>query len=262
MLPDPQTFAAFDGQRIAYRELGAGRPVILLHGLFSHAEMNWLRFGAAAVVAAAGFRVILPDFRAHGSSAAPHDPAAYPPDVLALDIEALVTHLGLSDFDLGGYSLGARTAVRLLARGMRPRRAVLGGMGLSGIVGSAQRAAWFLHVIANRDSFERGTPGWMAAQFMKTNHIDGDAVAQVLHAQLPTPIEVVRTLTTPALVVCGADDHDNGSAAELAAALPNARYVEVPGNHMSAVTMPELGTAIVEFLASPAAPSDAPPTIP
>ena len=262
MTPTPQAFASFDGQSIAYRELGAGRPVILLHGLFSHAEMNWLRFGAAVAVAAAGFRVILPDFRAHGGSAAPHDPAAYPPDVLALDIEALVAHLGLSEFDLGGYSLGARTAVRLLARGMRPRRVVLGGMGLSGIVGSAARADWFLHVIANRDSFERGTPGWMAAQFMKTNHIDGDAVANVLHAQLPTPLDIVRTLDTPALVVCGADDHDNGSAPELAAALPNARYAEVPGNHMSAVTMPELGTAIAAFLATPAVPSDAPPTTP
>jgi len=255
MTPDPQTFASFDGRLLAYRELGSGHPVILLHGLFSHAEMNWLRFGAAAAVAAAGLRVILPDFRAHGGSAAPHDPAAYPPDVLALDIEALVAHLG-------GYSLGARTAVRLLARGMRPRRVVLGGMGLSGIVGSEQRAAWFLHVIANRDGFERGTPGWMAAQFMKTNHIDGDAVAHVLHAQLPTPVEVLRTLNVPALVVCGADDRDNGSAPELAKALPNARYVEVAGNHMSAVTMPALGIAIADFLTSPTAPSTAPPTTP
>ena len=249
-MPDSQTFASFDGRHIAWRELGTGRPVILLHGLFSHADMNWLRFGEAAAVAAAGFRVIMPDFRAHGASAAPHEPAAYPPDVLALDIEALVAHLGLTGFDLGGYSLGARTAVRLLARGMRPRRAVLGGMGLSGIVGSAQRSAWFLHVIANRDSFERGTPGWMAAQFMKTNHIDGDAVAHVLYAQLPTPVEVVRTLDVPALVVCGVDDHDNGSAPELAAALPEACYVEVPGNHMSAVTMPDLGAAIAVFLAA------------
>ena len=249
MTPDPQHFASFDGAAIVWREVGEGRPVVLLHGLFSHAEMNWVRFGHAARIAAAGFRVILPDFRAHGASAAPHDPAAYPPDVLALDIEALVAHLALTEFDLGGYSLGARTAVRLLARGLRPRRLVLGGMGLSGIVGSGERAAWFLDVIANRDRFERGTPGWMAAQFMRTNAIDGDAVANVLHAQLPTPLEVVRSLTVPTLVVCGAADRDNGSAAELAAAMPGANYVEVPGNHMSAVTMPQLGGAIAAYLA-------------
>jgi len=248
MTPDPQTFASFDGTSIAWREVGAGRPAVLLHGLFSHADMNWLRFGHAARIAAAGFRVILPDFRAHGASAAPHAPSAYPPDVLALDIEALVAHLGLNDFDLGGYSLGARTAVRLAARGMRPRRMVLGGMGLSGIIGSGERAAWFLNVIVNRDGFERGTPGWLAAQFMKTNGVDGVAVAEVLRAQLPTPLDVVRTLSTPTLVVCGVDDHDNGSAPELAAAMPRAHYTEVPGNHMSAVTLPDLGAAIVKFL--------------
>ena len=30
--------------------------------------------------------------------------------------------------------------------------------------------------------------------------------------------------------------------------MPDARYVEVPGNHMSAVTMPTLGEVIVSFL--------------
>ncbi len=244
-----QTFASFDGQQIAWSEVGEGRPVVLLHGLFSAGEMNWQRFGTAAAVAAKGFRVIMPDFRAHGASAAPRDPAAYPPDVLALDIEALVAHLGLTDFDLGGYSLGARTAVRLLVRGMTPRRAVLGGMGLSGIVGGRERAEWFLHVIANRDSFPTGSPGYFAAAFMKQGGIDGDAATGVLKSQVVTPEEDLRHIATPVLVVCGRDDHDNGSAPELAATLPNARLAEIPGNHMSAVTMPEFGAAIADWLA-------------
>jgi hypothetical protein len=49
-------------------------------------------------------------------------------------------------------------------------------------------------------------------------------------------------------VLTGVDDHDNGSGQELATALPQGRYVEVPGNHMSAVTKPELGAALAEFL--------------
>lgn len=248
--PTEHRFASFDGQEIAWRELGAGRPVLLLHGLFSHAEMNWLRFGAAQAVADAGFRVILPDFRAHGRSAAPHDPAAYPADVLSQDIEALVAHLGLTDFDLGGYSLGARTTVRLLVRGMRPRRAVLAGMGLQGITGSNLRSDFFLNAIATRDTAARGTPEWMAAQFMKTTGTDPDAVAHVLRAQAQTEAPALAGIEAPTLVVCGADDRDNGSAPDLAAALPNARYVEIPGNHMNSVTRPELGTAIRDFLAS------------
>ena len=34
----------------------------------------------------------------------------------------------------------------------------------------------------------------------------------------------------------------------MTAALPQAHYVVVPGNHMSAVTKPELGTALADFL--------------
>ena len=241
-------FASFDGVEIAWTELGQGRPVVLLHGLFSSGATNWQRYGSAKAIADAGYRVIMPDFRAHGASAAPHDAAAYPPDVLALDIEALVAHLGLTDFDLGGYSMGARTTIRLLARGLRPRRAIVSGMGLGGLIDSGKRTDWFLHVIANPDSFERSSGGWFAAQFMKANKIDTVAVAHVLRSQLMTPVETIRDLATPTLVGCGKDDQDNGSAPELAATLADARYVEIPGNHMSAVTLPDLGAAMAAFL--------------
>ena len=115
MAPDITThsFTASDGARLAWHELGEGRAVLLLHGLFSSADMNWIRFGHAAEIASRGFRVIMPDLRAHGQSAAPHDGASYPPDVLARDGLELIDHLGLADFDLGGYSLGARTSARM-----------------------------------------------------------------------------------------------------------------------------------------------------
>lgn len=241
-------FLSFDGVRIAWAELGEGRPILLLHGLFSNGATNWRKYGAAAEIAAAGYRVIMPDFRAHGDSAAPAEAAHYPPDVLAMDIEALVRHLDLGDFDLGGYSLGARTVVRLLARGLRPARAVLGGMGLAGLTGGTERAQWFLNVIANRDSVQPGTAEYGAAQFMKQNGIDAEAVAHVLRSQLATPDAVLQTLATPTLVICGEQDQDNGSAPDLAMVLPAASYLEIPGNHMSAVTKPDFGAAIAAWL--------------
>ena len=60
---------------------------------------------------------------------------------------------------------------------------------------------------------------------------------------------MLRSMDLPALVLSGADDHDNGSAEALAALLPKGEYGEVPGNHMSAVTRPELGRALADFLA-------------
>lgn len=241
-------FASFDGISIAWHEVGYGHPLVLLHGLFSNAQTNWLRYGTADVLAEAGLRLILPDFRAHGLSDAPHDSAAYPPDVLARDVEALVAHLGLGDFDLGGYSLGARTTVRLVVRGMRPRRVVLAGMGLQGIVGSDDRNAFFLRVIEQRDTARPGSREWLAAQFMKTTGVDAEAAVQVLRSQVQTSREELGALSMPALVVAGIDDHDNGSASDLAAALPDGRCAKVPGNHMSAVTRPELGRSIRSFL--------------
>lgn len=245
-------FLSFDGVRIGWHELGTGRPVILLHGLFSSGDMNWRRFGTAAEIAGAGFRVIMPDFRGHGISAAPHDAAAYPVDVLAHDIEALVRHLALSDFDLGGYSLGARTAMRLMVRGLAPARLILSGMGLSGLTGGSDRAAWFLDVIdavtRGTNSFAPGTAEFSAAAFMKANAIDGMAVAHVLRSQVSTDMDAIKAIATRTLVVCGVDDFDNGSAADLAATLPNAAYVGIPGNHMSAVTKPDFGTVIAAWL--------------
>ena len=246
---DVQTFASFDGAPIAFREVGVGRPVVLLHGLFSDAVTNWIRFGTAATIAAAGCRVVMPDLRGHGASARPHDPAAYPPDVLARDLAALVDHLGLTDFDVGGYSLGARTTVRALVRGLAPRRVVLAGMGLAGLIDVHRRTAWFLSVIADPARFERGSPGWTAVQFMRTTGVDGEAVAHVLRSQVKTSSVDLAAVTMPTLVVCGADDADNGSAPDLAAALPDATYVAVPGTHMSSVTKPELGAAIAAFVA-------------
>jgi pimeloyl-ACP methyl ester carboxylesterase len=241
-------FRSFDGVRLAYQELGAGRPVMLLHGLFSSAEINWIRYGTAERIAAAGFRLILPDLRGHGQSDKPHDPALWPEDVLARDMEALIAHLGLEGFDLGGYSLGARTVVRLMARGMKPGRAILAGMGLEGLTGAEARQGFFLNVIEKAGTFAPGTAEYAAEAFLRSTGADGVAIAHLLRVPAWTPLETVRGLETRTLVLAGVDDHDNGSAAELALALPHAAHVSVPGNHMSAVTKPEFGAALAGWL--------------
>src|SRR4029450_3165811 len=114
-------WTASDGVELAWREVGEGRPVILLHGLFSDAQMNWIKFGTADRIAAAGFRVIMPDLRAHGLSGKPHGVEFYPKGILARDARELVALLGLTDFDLGGFSLGTRTTVEALGEGRLPR---------------------------------------------------------------------------------------------------------------------------------------------
>ena len=237
------------GTPLAVHEMGEGRPVVLLHGLFSDANTNWIKFGSAATIAARGFRVIMPDFRVHGQSAAPHERAAYPTDVLKLDVEALIAALGLDDFDLCGFSLGARTTALLLANGLRPRRAVLAGMGLQGLSGWAKRRDFFLSVIADRNEIQRGDPRWLSLQFMKTMKIDPEAATLLLGTFGDVEPADLARIDVPVLVLCGEDDRDNGSPEALVDALPDARLVFVPGTHMSSVTKPELGHAIADFLA-------------
>lgn len=247
-------FKSFDGTELAYREMGEGRPVVLIHGFFSTATVNWIRYGHAAKIAAKGYRVIMPDLRGHGDSARPHDAAAYPPDALADDGFALIEHLGLTDYDLGGYSLGGRTTMRMLARGATPARAIIGGMGLDGIVNTGGRGAYWHRVLTNLGSFERGSSEWMAEAFLKTVQGDPVALLQVLGTFVDTPREAVADLDLPVLIVAGEQDDDNGSAEALAEVLPHGVHQVIPGNHMSAVTRPELGDAVAEFLVRQPAP--------
>ena len=243
-------FASFDGVELAWRELGEGRPVVLLHGLFSSGTMNWLKFGHAQAIAHRGFRVIIADLRAHGRSAKPHDSASYPVDVLVDDGLALIAQLGLHDYDLGGYSLGGRTVVRMLLRGARPRRAIVAGMGLTGLTHTGPRTDHFRHILDNLGSFENFSPEWNAEAFLKTTKGDPVALRHLLDTMVDTPAEAIAAIDQPTLVVSGVDDSDNGSVDDLAALLPRATLMRVPGGHMSAVTKPDLGQAIAGFLAA------------
>lgn len=241
-------FVAPDGVRLAVHEMGEGRPLLLLHGYFSDAATNWIKYGHAARLATAGFRVIMPDLRAHGDSDKPHDAACYPRDVLADDALRLIEQLGLSDYDLGGYSLGARTVARMLVKGAIPRRVIISGMGLEGLTDTGKRAAHFRAIFEGLGSHQRGTDEWMAEAFLKTTGGDPIALARLLDTFVDTPVETIRGWRMPVQVLVGSEDDDNGSGAALAAELPNATLSVVPGNHMSAVAKPDLGTAMVAFL--------------
>lgn len=248
-----ETYPGFDGAPLALHRTGEGqesrgRPVILLHGLFSSAHVNWVKFGTAAQLAAAGFECLMPDLRAHGQSAAPHDPAAYPPDVLARDLASLVAHLDLTDFDLVGFSLGSRTAARAVIGGMQPRRLVLSGMGLEGLAGWARRQEFFLEMLDRFGTIRPGDPAYTAQQFLKTMGTDPAAARLLLGTMEDTAPAALAAITMPTLILCGDKDNDNGSADRLAEVLPNARRAVIPGSHMTCVTEPAMGAELVAFL--------------
>jgi pimeloyl-ACP methyl ester carboxylesterase len=249
--PVHHQWTASDGVALSWSEMGQGRPVILLHGLFSSAEMNWIKFGHAERIAAEGLRVIMPDLRAHGSSAKPHDPAAYPKNVLVRDLHELIGHLGMVEYYLGGFSLGSRTVLEGVIGGLSPRKAILSGTGADVLTNWSRRSTFFLEAIQRFDSVSRGDPHWLSVQFMKTMKVDRVAAAHLLRTMQDHDAAgaVKAAFSMPTLVVCGSEDDENGSA-EALAALIGAQFAEIPGTHMSSVTKPELGEAMARFLAS------------
>lgn len=248
---EPQVcfFSGSDGTRLGYREVGAGRPLVLLHGFTGDAAV-WLGGGRAEAIAARGHRVILPDFRGHGASAKPHDAAAYPADILTDDALALVAHLGLDDYDLGGYSLGGRIVVRMLVLGATPGRAVVAGQGLDQVIGISGGAGTFARRIFDGwGTFEPGSPEERAERMFQARDEDPVALVHVLDSLVGTPVERLAEVRVPTLVAMGADDERAATAADLASALPHATLAELPGDHRTAATAPELLAAITDFLA-------------
>jgi pimeloyl-ACP methyl ester carboxylesterase len=243
-------FAGRDGVELACREAGSGRPLVLLHG-FMGAGSHMLDYGRASAFAEQGYRVIVPDFRGHGDSAKPHDPAAYPPDVLAEDGLALVGHLGLGDgdYDLGGYSLGGRIVVRMLLRGARPGRAIVAGQGLAKVSGPQGGGVnhRVLTALVDGVAIEPGSPDARIAHWISELGADPLALLHVLNSLVPTPEDALRQIAIPTLVAIGEKD-ERSDADELAALLPDARLVRVPGDHGSAFAAPELTAAVAAFL--------------
>lgn len=96
-----------DGVRLMVAERpGAGRPIVLLHGLFQ-SHLAWLDLWDEPALA--GFHLVAPDLRGHGGSDKPDQPDAYrQADRWAGDIEQLISGLGLVRPIVVAWSYGGR----------------------------------------------------------------------------------------------------------------------------------------------------------
>ena len=104
------SYADVNGIKLYYEIHGAGRPLILLHGGLGAIEM----FGPNLSALAKGRRVIGVDLQGHGRTADIDRPLSV--ELMADDIAALITHLGLVRPDIMGYSLGGGVALQTAIR--------------------------------------------------------------------------------------------------------------------------------------------------
>ena len=100
------------GVGIEYEVIGDGRPVVLLHG-FPDTGRLWR--DQVPALAAAGFRVIVPDLRGYGRSDKPGEVEAYALVALAGDVLAVMSDAGVERAHVVGHDWGAALAWGLAA---------------------------------------------------------------------------------------------------------------------------------------------------
>jgi pimeloyl-ACP methyl ester carboxylesterase len=125
--PKSETFEA-KGVKIHYLIAGKGEPVVLLHGLYSSAGINWRLPGVIADLSK-DHQVIALDFPGHGQSARPDMKEAYGVQMVE-DIVLLLDQHKIGKAHIVGYSMGGAVAVKFAAK--HPERVLsltLGGMG-------------------------------------------------------------------------------------------------------------------------------------
>jgi pimeloyl-ACP methyl ester carboxylesterase len=246
-----------NGVTINYIDEGQGPPAVLVHGFASSLQGNWRAPGIVDAIVNAGRRAVALDCRGHGRSGKPHDPAAYGRSAMSRDVINLMDHLGIARADLIGYSMGGFISSGLMTT--YPERfnsVILAGVG-DGIL-TRNSGAWSERGAAIARAME--SPDGGAAEnetargfriFAERSGNDLAALAAMQRSPDRHAFDASKLGETklPVMVLIGEGDTLVGSGDKLAAAIPGAKLVKVPGDHLTAVGAPELKRAILDFLA-------------
>ena len=226
-------------------------PVVLVHGFASSKEVNWLQTGWVSALTGAGRRVIALDNRGHGQSTKLYDPADYHTERMAQDVLALMDHLKIERADVMGYSMGARiTAFLAKAHSKRVRSAILGGLGLHLVdgVGLPESIAMALEAPSLDDVTD--PQGRTFRAFAEQTKSDRRALAACIRGSRQVMSrDEVAAIEVPVLIAVGSKDPIAGSADALAALIPGAQALAIPGrDHMLAVGDKVYKAGVLKFL--------------
>jgi pimeloyl-ACP methyl ester carboxylesterase len=244
---------------IHYEQFGEGHPIVLVHGWGADAKRNWIDTGWIAALERVR-RVIMLDCRGHGRSEKPLTQHSYGYRAMSEDVLQVMDDLAVPEADLFGYSMGAFIAVALLGHHReRFTSVVMGGIGDEN---ERSEAACFVIAEALRthdpalivDPLGRAYRAFVDAD--PTSDREALAIAALQMWPEGHPLDLggdgLREVDVPVLIVNGADDHPYvDSAHRLAAAVPGAKLVTIPGaDHLSVVTDERFKTEVLGFLST------------
>ncbi len=239
---------------VHYAEAGQGMPVVLVHGF----PFNHHIWDAQIAELGASYRVIAPDLRGFGESAAPDD--GYGMDDFAADIITLLDRLSIERAVWVGHSMGGYITLAALRR-WPERVSAVAFVGSHAQPDSPEKR---LQRETSADNAMRQGVSDTAFTMMSTifaGEVDRQgpmaqriydmmvsakphAVAGALRgmAARRDSRDVARSLAIPALVIAGEDDEAVGAelTGELAKLIPSAQHVVISGaGHMPMVEQPD-----------------------
>lgn len=223
------------GGRLHVQTLGAGAPVVMLHGLLLGSLASW--YFTAAPALSRRHQVTLFDLRGHGRS----DPATegYDTDTLVDDLEAVTAGLG-GALTLVGHSYGGVVALKFALR--HPRRVARLALvevplppGAAGDVEQflARDTDELLGILPNAVKRSLDGGGRTAVRFLRRLQFLATETTLLDDLAAETDIADARlaSLTCPALLLYGDRSPCRPVGDRLAAVLPNAELAVLEGGH-------------------------------
>ena len=156
----------------------------------------------------------------------------------------LATLLQLPSYNVIGYSRGSIITARLLVLDNRIQKAVIGGMGEQFTNPDWPRRIQFYHALAA----DTVPALHEMVQNAKKNGLDIQALACQQKEQPSTSAAELAKVHIPVVVICGDKDSANGNGATLAAMIPGAKFMTVPGEHNTAWGTKEFAEKVIGFL--------------
>lgn len=239
-----------NGVRLAYSVQGKGPTLLLSHG-FGLTRRMW---DAQVTHLQDRYRVITWDFRGHGESDYPSDPAQYSEDHSVADMAALLDEVGADKTIVGGLSLGGYTSLSFYATHPDRCSALLIIDCGPGYRKDDARADWNARAAARGDRFERdGLAGNQAAD----QHRDATGLAHAARGMLAQSddrvMRVLPDIAVPSLIIVGENDTPFlGASDYMAKKIPNATKTMIPNaGHVANLDQPAVfNTALDGFLAT------------
>jgi pimeloyl-ACP methyl ester carboxylesterase len=242
-----ERFRSFDGVELAFCDShGSGESLVMLHDFTTSSRIDWVDTGVYSAFVNRGMRAVLLDARGHGESEKPHASYYYWNRAMAKDVHALSEYLGLEEYGLMGYAMGAKVAIEAALMYEGVKKLTLVGISVyddDWHYNEAERLARVKNMLSRRvrtgDPYRRSAEPYSGDRKAFAARLQGAILPEFTRSEL-------RRIRIPVLVVNG--NEEEYSAPEAACCFPSGEGVTLGGDHRSVLMNSDLPARALRFL--------------